>query len=112
MQNRSRRLVNFAPAAEMARVVIGDFFQHRFAEFESARLHKIFDVFHTMKNSNLGLCLLRVLPPDSLATSAGNYNFADSSLLNLVEVLPFQPVILPPKTQIISIKAAAFFLVP
>src|SRR5262247_3369329 len=96
----------------MARVVIGDFFQHRFAEFESARLHKIFDVFHTMKNSNLGLCFLRILPPDSLATPAGNYHSADSSFSNPVEVLPFQPVILLPKTQIISVKAAAYFLVP
>jgi hypothetical protein len=73
----------------MARVVIGDFFRHGFAEFKPARFHQIFNVFDSMKNGDLGLCFLGVLPPNALATPAGNHNFTDPSFLNRVEILVF-----------------------
>src|SRR4029434_8397095 len=84
-ENGSRRLVNLAAAAKMARVVIGDFFQHGFAEFKPAGLQQIFNVFDTMKNSDLGLCFLSVLPPDALATATGHHDLANFSFLNLVD---------------------------
>src|SRR5581483_7047040 len=106
-QQISRRVVDTGAAAQMAWVLVSDFFSDLFTEFEVAAARKLIEIFHAVNDADARQIVFGIFAPDPPAAAARGHNRAHPGAADRLDIHIPQARVFVAKAEVAGIQAAA-----